>query len=176
MNILFYIASVIAVIATLIAITGKRAVHSLLYLIVSLIAIAVVFFTLGAPFAAAFEIISYAGAIMILLVFVVMLLNLRKEPENRMKLLFSFKTWLGPVILTAILLLEFCISVASVQFPAVEMVVIGPKQVGTALFGTYVLGVELAGMLLMSGIVGAYHIGRKKQREYHRFLKDDNLE
>ena len=55
---------------------GSNAVHALLYLVVSLLAVAVVFFTLGAPFVAALEVIIYAGAIMVLFVFVVMMLNL----------------------------------------------------------------------------------------------------
>ena len=55
---------------------GLNAVHALLYLIVSLLAVAVVFYVLGAPFVAALEVIIYAGAIMVLFVFVVMMLNL----------------------------------------------------------------------------------------------------
>ena len=56
--------------------------HALLYLIVSLLAVAVVFFTLGAPFVAALEVIIYAGAIMVLFVFVVMMLNLGQDAER----------------------------------------------------------------------------------------------
>ena len=65
-----------AVIATLLAITRLVAVHALLYLIVSLLAVAVVFYTMGAPLVAALEVIIYAGAIVVLFVFVVMMLNL----------------------------------------------------------------------------------------------------
>ena len=46
------------------------------------------------------------------------------------------------------------------------------KAVGLALFGPYVLGVELSGMLLMAGIVGAYHLGRQKKKIVHRFLDE----
>jgi NADH-quinone oxidoreductase subunit J len=74
-NILFYIASVIAIIATLKVVMGKNAVHALLYLIVSLLAVSVIFFILGAPFVAALEVIIYAGAIMVLFVFVIMMMN-----------------------------------------------------------------------------------------------------
>ena len=62
--------------ATLRVITHTRAVHALLYFIVSLLAVAVIFYVLGAPMAAALEVIIYAGAIMVLFVFVVMMLNL----------------------------------------------------------------------------------------------------
>jgi NADH-quinone oxidoreductase subunit J len=73
--ILFYLASIVAVIATLLAITRRHAVHALLYLVVSLLAVAVVFYVLGAVFVAALEVMVYAGAIMVLFVFVVMMLN-----------------------------------------------------------------------------------------------------
>ena len=64
-------------------ITRLNAVHALLYLIVSLLAVAVVFYTLGAPFVAALEVIIYAGAIMVLFVFVVMMLNSASRPSRR---------------------------------------------------------------------------------------------
>ena len=76
MILMFYIAAAIAVFSTLMMLTRLHAVHALLYLVVALLAVAVVFYTLGAPFIAALEVIIYAGAIMVLFVFVVMLLNL----------------------------------------------------------------------------------------------------
>ena len=76
MLIAFYIASAVAVLATIIAITRRHAVHALLYLIVSLLAVAIVFYVIGAPFLAALELIIYAGAIMVLFLFVVMMLNI----------------------------------------------------------------------------------------------------
>ena len=71
----FYLSAAVAVAATLMVVTRASAVHALLYLIVSLLAVAVVFFVLGAPFVAALEVIIYAGAVMVLFVFVIMMLN-----------------------------------------------------------------------------------------------------
>ena len=76
MEFAFYICGLIAILATLRVITHTNPVHALLYLIISLLAISGVFFSLGAYFAGALEIIVYAGAIMVLFVFVVMMLNL----------------------------------------------------------------------------------------------------
>ena len=76
MNLVFYISALVAVIATTMVITRLNAVHALLYLIVSLLSVALIFFVLGAPFVAALEVIVYAGAIMVLFVFVIMMLNL----------------------------------------------------------------------------------------------------
>ena len=78
--ILFYIAATVALFSTVFALTRSNAAHALIYLIVSLLAVAVIFFLLGAPFAAALEVIVYAGAIMVLFIFVVMLLNIDSVP------------------------------------------------------------------------------------------------
>lgn len=171
MNVIFYIASIVAIVATALVVTGKNPVHALLYLIVSLLAVSVIFFLLGAPFMAALEVIIYAGAIMVLFVFVIMMLNLGEEAVKNEKEWLRPKAWIGPGILCMILLAELIYVFYTSDFSGGTTAVIGPKQVGIALFGPYVLGVELTAMLLMAGIVGAYHIGREKKREYHRYLK-----
>ena len=79
MNWLFYLSSAVAVAATLMMVTRLKAVHALLYLIVSLLAVALIFYVIGAPFVAALEVIIYAGAIMVLFLFVVMLMNLGRR-------------------------------------------------------------------------------------------------
>ncbi len=73
--VLFYAAAAVSLVATTLVVTRLDASHALIYLIVSLLAIAVIFYLLGAPFAAALEVVIYAGAIMVLFVFVVMMLN-----------------------------------------------------------------------------------------------------
>ena len=78
----FYVAAAVAIVSTVLAITRLVAVHALLYLIVSLLAVAVVFYTMGAPLVAALEVIIYAGAIMVLFVFVVMMLNLGAQARE----------------------------------------------------------------------------------------------
>jgi NADH-quinone oxidoreductase subunit J len=160
MNLLFYISAVVAVVSTLLVITRKNAVHALLYLIVSLLAVALIFFSLGAPFVAALEVIIYAGAIMVLFVFVIMMLNLGSEAAKQESLWLSGGTWIGPSILVAILALELIYVFTTDKARLYSASLVGPKQVGIALLGPYVLGVELASMLLLAGLIGAYHLGR----------------
>ncbi len=174
MEIIFYIAAIIAILSTAAVVTRKNAVHALLYLIVSLLSVAVVFYVIGAPYLAALEVMVYAGAIMVLFVFVIMMLNMGKSAQASSW--FSFKYWIGPAILSLILLIELGYIFSSMPAPPTEVTIISPKAVGQSLFGPYIIGVELVGMLLLAGVVGAYHIGYKKQREYHRFLKDDKNE
>ena len=82
MNIAFYLAAAVALVSTVMVITRTNAVHALLYMVLSLLSVAVIFYTLGAPFIAALEVITYAGAIMVLFVFVVMLLGMEQEHSH----------------------------------------------------------------------------------------------
>jgi NADH-quinone oxidoreductase subunit J len=155
-------------------ITRLNAVHALLYLIVSLFSVAVIFFILGAPFAAALELIIYAGAIMVLFVFAVMLLNLGNESKPEEKKLLNMRIWIGPGILSLVLLVQLLIILLSSSTIGITPETVSPKEVGISLFHKYLLGVELAGMLLMSGIVGAFYLGEKKKKSAHRFLQGEN--
>ncbi len=103
MNLFFYIAAFVAVISTIMAISGRNAIHSLLYLILSLLAVSVIFYLLNAPFIAALEVIIYAGAIMVLFIFVTMMLNIGLEREAEKKWLRP-GMWVVPSILAAVLL------------------------------------------------------------------------
>ena len=160
MNTLFYITAAVAIFCTVMVITRLNAVHALLYLIVSLLSAALIFFLLGAPFAAALEIIVYAGAIMVLFVFVVMMLNLGSQSVQGQKQWLRPAMWVGPALLAVILLAELIYILASGAVPAPLNAQVGPHELGRALFGPYVLGVELASILLMAGLVGAYHLAR----------------
>jgi NADH-quinone oxidoreductase subunit J len=160
MNSAFYIAGGVAVFATFRVITQANAVHALLYFIVSLLATGVMFFALGAPFASAIVVIINSGAIMVLLIFVMMMLNVRRDGTWPDKIALSPRFWIGPAILCLILIFElgWCLMFYTPEQTTPE--VIEPRQVGLALFGSYLIAVELASMLLLVGIVGAYHLGR----------------
>ncbi len=175
MEIAFYIAGAVAIISTVFTITRLNAVHALLYLVVSLLAVAVVFYTMGAPLVAALEVIIYAGAIMVLFVFVVMMLNLGKRAVESERRLMQGKIWVGPSVLSALLILEVVYLILRARlsgFSAAGAGVLDPKQVGIALYGPYLIGVELASMLLLGALVGASHLGRpvseKAEARYDR--------
>ena len=174
MNAIFYITSIIAIIATLLVVTRANAVHALLYLIVSLLSVSVIFFILGAPFVAALEVIIYAGAIMILFVFVVMMLNVGHDTLKQEREWFKLKNWIGPSILSLILLIELIYVISSFDLPAAKTGIVDTQEVSASLFGPYILAVEMVAMLLMSATVGAFHIGREKKIEYHRYLKTED--
>lgn len=171
MQVTFYIVSSIAVFATLMVVTRHNLIHALLYLVVSFLAIAVVFYLLGAPFMAALEVIIYAGAIVVLIIFVIMMLNLKEEAVEQERQWLSGKILIGPVILSLILMGELIYIITTGESINLSYQAVDAKAVGMSLYGPYVIGVELSGILLMSGIVGAYHLGRQKKKIVHRFLE-----
>lgn len=163
----FYITAAVAVLSTAMVILSRNAVHALLYLIVSLLAAAVIFYLFGSPFAAALEVIVYAGAIMVLMVFVIMMLNQGDAAVAQENRWMRPSSWIGPALLCGILLLQLIFLLAgdpAGDFGGANYV--GPKQVGIALFSRYILAVELASMLLLAGLVGAFHLARSKSTEF----------
>lgn len=164
MEFAFYLCGLVAVLTTLRVITHTNPVHALLYLIISLLAVAGVFFSLGAYFAGALEIIVYAGAIMVLFVFVVMMLNLGESTEAQERDWLKPTVWIGPGLVSLVLLVVMVYAILSVNDQGIDGKMIDAKAVGISLFGPYVLAVELASMLLLAGLVVAYHIGREQRQ------------
>jgi NADH-quinone oxidoreductase subunit J len=173
MTVLFFIAAGVAVIATGLVITRTKAMHALLYLVVSFLALALVFYVLGAPFIAALEVIIYAGAIMVLFLFALMLISPGRADEEREREWLRPRAWLVPSVLTAVLLIELVYLLAAggvpgggdagagtagAAAPAAGDAGAQVKAVGVALFGPYLLGVELASILLLAGLVAAHRL------------------
>jgi len=159
MHITFYISSAIALLSTAMVITRLNAVQALLYLIVSLLAVALVFFELGAPFVAALEVIIYAGAIMVLFVFVMMMLNLGPSALDQERRWLNPRMYLGPVLLAVALGGEMAFMFGNAGPALQAAAAVSPKEVGRSLYMVYPVAVELAALLLLAGLVGAYHLG-----------------
>ncbi|KIE43717.1 NADH-quinone oxidoreductase subunit J family protein [Geobacter anodireducens] len=158
----FYILAAVTVIATVLAITERHAVHAIVYLVTSFFALAVIFFTLGAPVVAVFEVIIYAGAIMVLFLFVIMMLDLGQPERARRP---GIRDWwpalaLGAVILASVLtLLVFRAQAVSAAGRA-----IGVKEFALALFGKYGVAVEVISMQLLFALVGALYLAKRRER------------
>lgn len=172
MPLLFYISSAIAILATLMVITRHEPIHALLYLVVSFMAVAAIFISLGAPFVAALEVILYAGAIIVLFIFVVMMLNLGGQTADQEKAWLQKKIWAGPAVMALVLLGEMIVLLLQAPDAPMNVAPVPVKAVSLAMFGPYIIAVELAGFLLMAGIVGAAHIGKHKKKQLHRFLQE----
>lgn len=170
MEFVFYTSACIAVFGILRVVSHHNPMHALLYLVVSLLAISAVFFSLGAYFAGALEIIIYAGAIMVLFVFVLMMLNLGDSILRQEKSWLKPSIWIGPSLLSLTLLAIMITALRGVTTSEITGRIIDSKQVGISLFSNYVLAVELASMLLLAGLVVAFHLGREDREVKNNYL------
>ncbi len=149
-----YIASGIAVLSALLVLMTRHAMHALLYLILMLLALGLVFFVLGAPFAGVLQWVVYAGAIMVLFVFAVMMLNVQFAGPQR----WTIGLWGLPAVLAAALVALAVYALAQPGGRPLQAVYVGPKEVGLALYGPYLIALELVSVLLLAGLVAAYHL------------------
>ena len=156
---LFYILAAVAVIATILAITEKHPVHAILYLVTSLFSMATIFYLLMAPLVAAFEVILYAGAIMVLFLFVIMMLDLG-HPEHGLSP--ERREWLPALLLSTVSILSFVMLIISRHTSATEFPAALPiREVARHLFQDHGLAVELVSLQLMFALVGALYLGKQ---------------
>jgi len=159
-TIIFDMLAVATLIATLLCITRRNPVHAVIYLVNAFFAIALIFYLLGAPLVAAWEVIIYAGAIMVLFLFIIMMLEL--APHQAV----PGPGWLrwGPLLgLSAVLLVCTLLLLAHDPATAQGMAnfYASPRVFGYTLFKKYPLAVEIVSFQLLFAAVGAYYVGRK---------------
>jgi NADH-quinone oxidoreductase subunit J len=168
---IFIIAALIAIAASLLMATRKNPIHSALWMIVTFFAMAVIYLLLNAQFIAVAQVMVYAGAIMMLILFVIMMVHMEKGPEGEeSKKAGTSKAKVAGALITVILLVEvlfgslfFQMSGRPGDYPT-EMVnsVGNVKTVGALLYGQYLFPFEIASLLLLVGIVGAVVIAKRK--------------
>ena len=159
-SLIFYILAAIILITTGIAITRRNLVHAVVYLVFSFFGSAMLFYLFGAPLLAVLEVIIYAGAIMILFLFIIMMI----KPETSEGQLFPIRQWL-PVALAAIVYFvigAIIISTAPGSQVTLEIALGEPKAFGEYLFQRHWLVIEIVSLLLLVALVGALYLGRKK--------------
>jgi NADH-quinone oxidoreductase subunit J len=155
----------VTVVASLLVITRKNPIHSALFLVLNFLAVAVLYLLLYAQFIAIVQVIVYAGAIMMLIIFVIMLLDL--EAEVRAKLKFVYSKVIGSLLALLFLLgLIYAVSARSLTgktgiYPP-EKVTANVKTVGEVLFTQYFFPFEIASVLLVAAIVGAVVLSKKR--------------
>ena len=163
-TILFIFLSALAIGSALMVITRKNPVHSVLYLIVTFFAISGHYILLNAQFLAIVNIIVYAGAIMVLFLFVVMLMNLNMAIEPQKNKLIQFAGVLSGgslfLVLMAALMKTKAVS-AAVEMQTGDYGLI--KNLGQVLFKDYVLPFEISSVLFLSAMIGAVVISKKEQ-------------
>lgn len=158
---LFFLLSFVALLSALMVLLSKKPIHSVLYLTLTFFTLAGHYILLNAQFLAVVHIIVYAGAIMVLFLFTVMLLNLNIEGEFQKSNLMKFVAAIagGMIFLVLIGALK-SFDVSTVSNP--ELTQIGlVKNLGKVLFKDYLLPFELSSILFLSAMVGAVMLGKK---------------
>jgi NADH-quinone oxidoreductase subunit J len=158
----FYILAGVVIIATLMAITARSTVHAIIYLATSFFALAAIFYLLGAPLVAVFEVIIYAGAIMVLFLFVIMMLDTGKWEKTPFP---SLKEWWPALLLGGIIFLAMStfLTVATPE-NITGWSYIDAKQFSLVLFRRYGVAVEVISLQLLFALVGALYLGRRKKQ------------
>jgi len=157
--IFFYILAVIIVAFTFLAITRRNVMHAIVFLVGSFIANALLFYLLGAPFLAILEVVVYAGAIMVLFLFIVMMLEIKRDERTLWPFL---RQWFPALALagTSFIVMFLLIFLESGSNLTLPLAMASPLAFGRFLFQKYWLGVEIASYLLFVALVGALYLGR----------------
>lgn len=174
MVVLFYVSGIIAIIATILVIISNNPIYALLYLIFSLLCTSCNLFSLNASFAGSIEIIIYAGAIMVLFMFSIMMFDMKNiilNVCNKEYTFLSLRICVGASLLISALLIIVLFSILQITNCFIDGIncVIDIKQIGITLFGPYMLIVEVASFLLLSALIAVIHIAQE-DKDYVNFV------
>jgi NADH-quinone oxidoreductase subunit J len=163
-SVAFYILAVVIVAATLLAVTRRNLAHAVVCIVFSFFASALLFYLLGAPLLAALEVIIYAGAIMILFLFIVMMMRLEDIEQPRLTLRGLLPVALVSLIFIALGVMLIATGDAGTR-AALAPAVAAPQAFGQFLFQRHWLAIEITSLLLLVALIGALHIGRAGRKE-----------
>ena len=161
-SIIFYLLALLILGSTALAITRRNLVHAVIYLIFSFFGSAMLFYLFGAPYLAILEVIIYAGAIMVLFLFILIMMKLKKAEER----LFPLKQLLPAAVLGA-----FYIAVGAglIMSEPGSRIILKTAAADPAVFGQYIferhwLSIEIVSLLLLVALIGALILGRRLKR------------
>ena len=168
---IFYVLAALIIVATGLAITRRNMVHSVIYLIISFFGSAMLYYLFGAPLLAALEIIIYAGAVMVLFLFIIMMLRVEPSALRRR----SLKQWLpaGGLGLVYLAVAVLVVSTDPGSQTTLKTGLAQPKAFGEFLFQRYWLSIEIVSFLLLIALVGALYLGRAFVKERGDLTKEE---
>lgn len=161
----FYFLSFLAIFCALLVVFSKNPVHSVLYLILTFFAIAGHYFLMNAQFLGTVHVIVYAGAIMVLFLYVIMLLNLNQESEPHKSTFLKFAAAIcaGLLLVVMVASLKGVETMATQHQGTAEMGLV--KSLGKVLFTDYLLPFEISSVLLLASMVGAVMLGKPEKNQ-----------
>jgi NADH-quinone oxidoreductase subunit J len=159
---LFFLFAGFAIMCAISMVYHRNPLYSAISLVGVFISLSCIYLTLAAPFIAAVQILIYAGAIMVLVVFVIMLLNLDDEqPADKLTYLYALGGGLGVVLLAQTLFIFYAVMRTPQHEVDLNTTAGKTINIGQAMFTEYLLPVEIVGVLLMMAIIGAVILARK---------------
>lgn len=159
-SLIFYVLAAVTVAATAVAITRRNLVHAVIYLIFSYFGTALLFYLFGAPLLAALEVIIYAGAIMVLFLFVLMMIKM----ESHQELMFPLSQWLPAAVFGLIYLVVgvlMIVTTPGTEIP-LRMVLATPREFALYVFQRHWFAIEIVSLLLLVAVMGALYLGKGK--------------
>jgi NADH-quinone oxidoreductase subunit J len=161
-SIIFYLLALLILGSTAMAITRRNLIHAVIYLIFSFFGSAMLFYLFGAPFLAVLEVIIYAGAIMVLFLFIVIMMKLKTGQER----LFPLNQWL-PAAIFGVVYIAIGIGVV-VSEPGgritLKTAIADPAVFGQDIFEKQWLSIEIVSLLLLVALIGALLLGRRSKK------------
>ena len=174
---LFFIFAGLAIACAISLVYHKNPLYSAISLVGVFIALSCIYVTLAAPFIAAVQILIYAGAIMVLVVFVIMLLNLEEDkPLSRLRYLYAVGGGLGLILLAQTFFVFYAVMRAPKQPVKMDETVGKTLNIGSAMYTEYLLPVEIVGILLLMAIVGSVILARRLEQPKLELVVNNELE
>ncbi|MBK7933535.1 MAG: NADH-quinone oxidoreductase subunit J [Acidobacteria bacterium] len=161
-TVLFFLFAGLAIASAISMVYHKNPLYSAISLVGVFISLSCIYVTLAAPFIAAVQILIYAGAIMVLVVFVIMLLNLDDDkPLNRLRYLYALGGGLGVLLLAQTFFIFYAVMQAPNHLVDPNTTAGKTMDIGHAMYSEYLLPVEIVGILLMMAVIGSVILARR---------------
>jgi len=174
---LFFLFAGLAIACAISLVYHKNPLYGAISLIGVFVALSCIYVTLAAPFIAAVQVLIYAGAIMVLVVFVIMLLNLDEDrPLNRLRYLYAVGGGLGLILLAQTFFIFYAVSRVPAQNVKTDETVGKTLGIGQAMYTEYLLPVEIVGILLLMAIIGGVILVRRLNAPELKLVVDNELE
>ena len=176
-TVLFFLFAGFAIACAISMVYHKNPLYSAVSLVGVFIALSCIYITLAAPFIAAVQVLIYAGAIMVLVVFVIMLLNLDEDkPLNRLRYLYAVGGGLGLILMVQTFFVFYAVSKAPQQAVNTGETAGKTLSIGQAMYTEYLLPVEIVGVLLLMAIIGGVILVRRLEPAELKLVIDQELD
>lgn len=176
-DVLFFVFAGFAIACAISMVYHRNPLYSAISLVGVFVALACIYITLAAPFIAAVQVLIYAGAIMVLVVFVIMLLNLDEDrPLNRLRFLYAIGGGLGLILLAQTFFIFYAVMKAPQDSVEAGETAGKTMSIGQAMYTEYLLPVEIVGVLLLMAIIGGVVLSRRLSQPQLELVVDNELD